>query len=103
MMWIGYAEEHFVELDFGQQFSSMDPNDPIALMLAGWIEYPYSQTNWAATTAGAELRTPVLEWLNEEGRWETLESNLGYFIKPLFYHCFCYRFQVKLVVRRECG
>ncbi len=78
MMWIGYAEEHFVELDFGHQFSGMDPNNPIALMLAGWIEYPYSQTNWAATTAGAELRTPILEWRNEEGQWETLESNLGY-------------------------
>jgi hypothetical protein len=77
-MWIGYAEEHWVELDFGKGFAGLDPEQPLALFLAGWVEYPYSQTNWAATTAGVRLEPPRLEWFNEKGQWELLLGNLGY-------------------------
>ena len=37
------------------------PTDRLVLCLAGWVEYPYSQTNYAAATAGVALRPPVLE------------------------------------------
>jgi tetratricopeptide (TPR) repeat protein len=77
-MWIGYTEDHYLELDFGQAFSGVRDDEPIGLFLAGWIEYPYSQTNWAAATAGVVLRPPVLKWLNEHGEWETLLENMGY-------------------------
>jgi tetratricopeptide (TPR) repeat protein len=77
-MWIGYADNHHVELDFGVAFDGLQEKEPIALFLAGWIEYPYSQTNWAAATAGATLQPPVLEWLNEHGQWEVLDANMGY-------------------------
>jgi tetratricopeptide (TPR) repeat protein len=78
MMWIGYADDHFVELDFGQSFGGLKEDEPVALFLAGWVEYPYSQTNWAAATAGVELKPPVLKWLNEHGEWEPLIANMGY-------------------------
>ena len=35
------------------------PTDRLVLCLAGWVEYPYSQTNYAAATAGVALQPPV--------------------------------------------
>ena len=37
------------------------------LCLAGWVEYPYSQTNYAAATAGVVLKPPAIERLGEDG------------------------------------
>jgi hypothetical protein len=48
------------------------------LCLAGWVEYPYSQTNYAASTAGVDLMPPVLERLREDGTWEVIEADPGY-------------------------
>jgi hypothetical protein len=76
-MWIGYADDHHVELDFGLAFDGLKADEPIALFLAGWIEYPYSQTNWAAATAGATIEPPALEWLGDDG-WQVLDPNMGY-------------------------
>ena len=43
------------------------------LCLAGWVEYPYSQTNYAAATAGVSLKPPTIErpprrWRLEDDR-----------------------------------
>jgi tetratricopeptide (TPR) repeat protein len=76
--WIGYAENHHLDLDFGLAFNGLKPDEPVALVLAGWIEYPYSQTNWAASTAGVHLEPPVLKWQNAHGEWETLIPSMGY-------------------------
>ena len=54
--WIGYAEEHGIVLDFGDRLSRFEPDDRLVLCLAGWVEYPYSQTNYAAATAGVPSR-----------------------------------------------
>jgi hypothetical protein len=77
-VWIGYADDHFIELDFERSFAGLKENEPLALFLAGWVEYPYSGTNWAAATAGVEMKPPVLKWLNEHGQWERLVANMGY-------------------------
>ena len=50
--WVGYAEEHGIVLDFGDRLARFGPDDRLVLCLAGWVEYPYSQTNYAASTAG---------------------------------------------------
>jgi tetratricopeptide (TPR) repeat protein len=76
--WIGYAEEHGIVLDFGDRLSRFGPNDRLVLCLAGWVEYPYSQTNYAAATAGVTLRAPMVERLLEDGRWQTVEPHAGY-------------------------
>lgn len=76
--WIGYAEEHGITLDFGDRLSGFTPTDPLTLCLAGWVEYPYSQTNYAASTAGVELKTPVIERLQADGTWTVIEPNPGY-------------------------
>ena len=65
--WIGYSEEHGIILDFGDRLSHFGPSDRLVLCLAGWVEYPYSQTNYAAATAGVALhsagnRAPTRGW-----------------------------------------
>ena len=41
--------------------AAFGPSDPLVLCLAGWVEYPYSQTNYAAATAGVTLNPPAIE------------------------------------------
>jgi hypothetical protein len=76
--WIGYAEEHGVVLDFGDRLSRFGPGEPLWLCLAGWVEYPYSQTNYAAATAGVVLKPPAIERLEADGRWRLIEPHAGY-------------------------
>jgi hypothetical protein len=76
--WVGYAEEHGIVLDFGDRLAGFGPDDQLALCLAGWVEYPYSQTNYAAATAGVALQPPVLERLQDDGTWVVIEPDPGY-------------------------
>ncbi len=76
--WVGYAEEHGIILDFGAKLAGFGPNDPLILVLAGWVEYPYSQTNYAAATAGVALKPPQVERRNDDGTWTVIEPNAGY-------------------------
>jgi hypothetical protein len=75
--WNGYAEEHGIVLDFGDRLSRFGPSDPLVLCLAGWVEYPFSQTNYAASTAGVSLMFPTLERQRADGSWEVIEANPG--------------------------
>jgi tetratricopeptide (TPR) repeat protein len=76
--WIGYAEEHGIVLDFGDRLSKFGPDDSLVLALAGWVEYPYSQTNYAASTAGVALKPPTVERRNTDGSWTVIEPHAGY-------------------------
>ena len=76
--WVGYAEEHGIVLDFGDRLARFGAADPLVLALAGWVEYPYSQTNFAASTAGFSLRPPVIERRNPDGTWALIEPHAGY-------------------------
>jgi tetratricopeptide (TPR) repeat protein len=76
--WVGYAEEHGIVLDFGDRLGRFGPADRLVLCLAGWVEYPYSQTNYAAATAGVALAPPVLERLGDDGAWTVIEPDPGY-------------------------
>ncbi len=76
--WIGYAMPHGVILDFGDRLSRYGPSDALVLCLAGWVEYPYSQTNYAAATAGCPLEPPAIERRRDDGQWETIEPHAGY-------------------------
>jgi hypothetical protein len=76
--WIGYAEEHGIVLDFGDRLAERPPGERLVLCLAGWVEYPYSQTNYAAATAGIVLKPPVIELREPDGSWELIEPDPGY-------------------------
>jgi hypothetical protein len=76
--YVGYAEEHGIILNFGDRLSQFKPTDRLVLCLAGWVEYPYSQTNYAAATAGITLRPPAIERRNADGSWQLIEPHAGY-------------------------
>jgi hypothetical protein len=76
--WIGYAEEHGIVLDFADRLAGYGPDTSLWLALGGWVEYPYSQTNYAAATAGVALRPPMVERRRPDGSWETIEADAGY-------------------------
>lgn len=48
------------------------------LLADGWVEYPYSQTNFAAWQAGASYDAPTLEARSGGGPWRTLQEQFGY-------------------------
>lgn len=75
--WLGYAEEHFVELDFGDRLAKVKPGERLFLMLGGWTDYPYPESIYAASQAGVPLKPPVLERLGEDGKWKAL-GELGF-------------------------
>ena len=76
--WIGYTEDHALILDFGDRLAGLPADQRLVLCLAGWVEYPYSQTNYAASTAGISLRPPVLERQRGDGTWEVIDPHPGY-------------------------
>jgi hypothetical protein len=75
--WLGYAEEHTLELDFGEQLQLFDPNQRLYLCLAGWTDYPFPEAIYAAEQAGVKLLPPVLE-IERAGRWEVLDAEFGF-------------------------
>jgi hypothetical protein len=73
----GFADEHFVELDFGDRLQGLQPDARLVLFLQGWVEYGYSSTNYAAHQAGLRTKAPSLSVLRD-GRWVELLHEVGY-------------------------
>lgn len=73
----GYADHHFVELDFGERLGQLPPDCRLVLFLYGWVEYPYSSTNYAARQAGLRTRAPSIHVLRD-GKWVELYHEVGY-------------------------
>src|SRR6516162_1289159 len=76
--WLGFAEEHWVELDFGDRLAKYGPNDSLFLCLAGWTDYAYPESIFAAGQAGIEMAPPVLDRLGPDGQWHTVIADLGF-------------------------
>jgi hypothetical protein len=75
--WTGIAEEHAVELDFGDRLARFGPDDRLAMFLAGWTDYAFPESIWAATQAGVDLLPPRLErWV--DGKWEVVPLDFGF-------------------------
>ena len=73
----GYAQEHFVELDFGNRLERLLPQSRLVLFLYGWVEYPYSSTNFAAGQAGMQLKAPSIYVLRTD-QWIEIFHEVGY-------------------------
>lgn len=69
-------EEHIVTLRFAVPIEAVQ-GQPI-LIADGWIEYPYSQTMFAAWQAGAEYRAPTIEARRDDGSWVMVQEQFGY-------------------------
>ena len=50
----------------------------LALVADGWVEYPYSQTVFAAWQAGRRYRAPTLEARGGDGVWQPVAVEFGY-------------------------
>jgi tetratricopeptide (TPR) repeat protein len=73
----GYAEDHWIDLDFGERLSSLAPDSRVVLFAQGWVHYSYSATNFAAAQAGTRLRAPSIHvW--RQGQWVELFHEIGY-------------------------
>ena len=57
--------------------SPIDPEASV-LVLDGWVEYPYSQTMFAAWQAGVSYRPITIEAKGDEGTWEVVHADIGY-------------------------
>ena len=67
------AEDQRLTLEFDAPLP-----DNAVLVADGWIEYPYSQTVFAAWQAGLSYRPPDLEARGADGTWHTVQEAFGY-------------------------
>lgn len=68
--------DHVLTLTFAE---AIDSSEGDALLIAdGWVEYPYSQTMFAAWQANAAYRAPTIEALDENGEWVIVWEQVGY-------------------------
>ena len=74
---MGLAEEHFVELDFGDRLRGLTRDARLVLLLHGWVEYGYSSTNRAAGQAGLRAEAPSIHVLRG-GEWVEVFREVGY-------------------------
>ncbi|HWS53657.1 MAG TPA: FG-GAP-like repeat-containing protein [Pyrinomonadaceae bacterium] len=91
----GYADEHALELDLGDETRAAakgeggarartpDQSSPVThpssllLLLTGWTDYAFSSDNVAAAQQGLGLKPPALQVKDARGRWRTVIENIG--------------------------
>ena len=74
---VGYCEPHQLVLDFGAELAQLDPERPTYLLIDGSLEFPYSQTNFAALQAGVTWDPPRVELCPQGGEWRTVVADAG--------------------------
>ena len=70
------ANAHQLTVDFAAPVDQQ-AGQPV-LVIDGWVEYPYSQTVFAAWQAGATYDAPTLEAFGGDGRWHLVHRQFGY-------------------------
>ena len=73
----GFCEAHSLELDFGDRLKNLGDGERVFLFLQGFIEYPYSQTVYAASQSRVGWEAIRIDRLNESGEWEILVPDAG--------------------------
>lgn len=67
---------HRLVLEFGD---AINPPDSRPVLVAdGWVEYPYSQTVFAAWQAGLSYESVTLDARTADGVWHTVHPGFGY-------------------------
>lgn len=75
---VGYARDHWIELDFGDRLRSLPVGAHPVLFLYGWVEYTYSHVNYAAYQAGITMRPPAIEVPDGRGGWRVAVPDAGF-------------------------
>lgn len=73
---VGLTAPHTLTLEFSKPIEACQ-GDPV-LVLAGWVEYPYSQTTFAAWQAGESFQSATLEACGADGQWQMVHQRFGY-------------------------
>ncbi len=74
---LGFADPHFVEMDFGDQLQDIAADTRLVMYLYGWVEYGYSSTNFAAYQAGMAFKAPTIQ-VERNGKWIDALPEVGY-------------------------
>ena len=79
----GEVDRRFIGLLAKEQALTLTFDEPLAsegavLVADGWIEFPYSQTVFAAWQAGRRYRPATLEARTVDGVWQPLAVEFGY-------------------------
>ena len=74
---LGRTAEHSLTLTFDKPIIDENSASPY-LLFDGWIEYPYSQTMFAAWQANASFDAPTLEAKDADGNWQIVAEQFGY-------------------------
>jgi len=75
----GFAQPHALELDFGSRLAEVGANERLFLFINGYLEYPYSQTAYAASQARVGWEPIRIERLMPDGHWQTIVADAGAF------------------------
>ncbi|MCP4591439.1 MAG: tetratricopeptide repeat protein [bacterium] len=92
LRFFGFCAPHSLVLDFGDRLAGMgsvqtgptdgEPTQPdrrVYLFVNGSIEYPYSQTTYAASQAHVEWQPLKVEVSTPDGSWKTVVADAGIF------------------------
>ena len=74
--YFGFCRPHTLELDFGDQLSRLE-GEKVYLFINGFIEYPYSQTTYAASQSRIGWEPIRIDQWSEDGQWRTLVPDGG--------------------------
>ncbi len=72
------AQDQRLVLEFGKPLRAPVAGATPVLIVDGWVEYPYSQTVFAAWQAGESYSPPSLEYRDGAGKWHMLYPEFGY-------------------------
>ncbi len=75
----GFARPHTLELDFGDRLAPLRPDQRAILFLSGYLEYPYSQTVYAASQARITWEPIRIDRQQPDGTWRTIVPDAGAF------------------------
>jgi tetratricopeptide (TPR) repeat protein len=75
----GFCQPHTLELDFGDQFAGTRPDQRVFLFLHGYLEYPYSQTVYAAGQARVGWQPIRIDRRQPDGQWKNIVPDAGAF------------------------
>lgn len=75
----GFCQSHTLELDFGAQLASIDSTQSVYLFLNGFLEYPYSQTAYAAGQANTTWQPIRIDRQQPDASWQTVVPDAGAF------------------------
>jgi hypothetical protein len=75
--YIGFCRPHTLELDFEDRLADLGRTAPLFLFINGFIEYPYSQTVYAASQSRIAWEPIRVEAQGADGQWHVIVPDGG--------------------------